>query len=72
MNRIVKHLISLTTAGFAMFIIAIVLFFAFNYFMTKAIINKKVVQVPDFVGNEIEDVKHLAKALQLNVEIAEY
>ena len=40
--------------------------------MGKVILNKTVIKVPDFVGNEIAKVRDLAKIMSLNVEIAEY
>lgn len=76
MNTIVKGIFRHVLAMFYSFLIFIVFvisgFFLTNYVVGKIVLSKDVVEVPEFVGVDIDKAKEIAEYLSLQLEVADY
>ena len=72
MNRVLKHILAIIYSGLIFTVFAICGFFLTNFIVGKIVLSKDVVEVPEFVGVDIDNAKETALYLSLLLEVADY
>jgi len=71
MKTFFRHLLAVFYSVCLFLVFLILGFFFTDFVLGKIILNKGVVEVPEFVGSDISQAKELAKYLSLNIEVTE-
>ena len=72
MRRFLRHLLAISYSGLIFIAFVIGGFFLTNFIVGKIVLSKDVVEVPEFVGVDIDNAKEISEYLSLHLEVADY
>jgi len=70
-NRFLRHSLAFIYAVGFFLVFLVVGFFATDFLLSKIILGRGVVEVPQFIGTDISQAKELAKYLSIKIDVAE-